>query len=325
MKKALLLAGLMLASASFATLSANDKVDKKKKKVSAPVQKVELKTPSDTLSYAAGVAITGGLDQYLAQRYNVSPEQMPSFLKGLEEGFAHRSDSTFSAYAAGIAIADQVSKQMLPNVKSQFAGSSAQINEELLLKGFLAALKKDTTFFAQPAAQKYFEAKIKAQKEAKDQANKLSGEQFLAENAKKPGVVTLPSGLQYKVLTKGTGAVPTADDKVKVVYEGRTLDGKVFDSTARHGTESDTFGVSGLIKGWTEALLLMPVGSKWEVYIPQELAYGARGAGENIAPYAALVFTLELKGIEKPKQAEPVKPAAAKKTSPKPASRKNKK
>jgi len=113
------------------------------------------------------------------------------------------------------------------------------------------------------------------------------------------------------VLVKGDGPIPKASDKVQVVYEGRTLDGKVFDATANHGKEFDEFAADRLIKGWTEALTMMPVGSKWEIYIPQDLAYGARGAGRDIAPYSALIFTLELKGIvpAAPKPAE-VAPAA---------------
>ena len=120
----------------------------------------------------------------------------------------------------------------------------------------------------------------------------------MAENKAKEGVVTLPSGLQYRIIKKGTGAIPKATDDVQVIYEGKTIDGKVFDSTAKHGTEFDTFNVGGLIKGWTEALQLMPVGSKWEIFIPYNLAYGERGAGRDIAPYSTLIFTLELKDID---------------------------
>ena len=186
---------------------------------------------------------------------------------------------------------------MLPNIQKQFKGTSADIDEDLFFKGFVDALKQDTSFMKPEAAQTYFAKKQQQLVEQRNEAVKVAGEKFLAANKKKPGVVTLPSGLQYKILVKGNGAKPGKDDQVKVVYEGRTIDGKVFDSTARHGTESDTFGVGRLIKGWTEALLLMPVGSKWEIYIPQELAYGARGAGNDIAPYSPLIFTLELQGI----------------------------
>ncbi|MCR5077203.1 MAG: FKBP-type peptidyl-prolyl cis-trans isomerase [Prevotella sp.] len=311
MKKVLTLALLVLAGASFSTVTAKDK-KKDKKKTETVEQKLELKTASDSLSYAAGMAMTRGLDGYLEQRMGVTKAQMPDFLRGLKQGIASRNDSTFAAYVAGLTICEQVQKTMLPNVTSQFEGTSEPINAEMLYAGFLAALQKDTTFFKQEGADRFFEGKQLALKAQKEAATKAEGEKFLAENKTKPGVVTLPDGLQYKVLTKGTGEIPTVNDKVTVVYEGRTLDGKVFDATSKHGTKNDTFSVGGLIKGWTEALTMMPVGSKWEVYIPQELAYGERGAGRDIAPYSALIFTLELQGIQKsePKTEKPAEDVA---------------
>jgi FKBP-type peptidyl-prolyl cis-trans isomerase FklB len=122
------------------------------------------------------------------------------------------------------------------------------------------------------------------------------GEAFLAENAKRPEVVTLESGLQYEVITKGEGNVPVAADTVKVHYQGSLLSGQVFDSSVQRG-EPATFGVTQVIAGWVEALQLMPVGSKWKLYIPQQLAYGAQGAGQAIAPYSTLVFEVELLDI----------------------------
>ena len=137
--------------------------------------------------------------------------------------------------------------------------------------------------------------------------NKAAGEAFLAANKAKPGVVTLPSGLQYKIITAGTGPKPTASDTVACNYRGTTVDGKEFDSSAKHGGPA-TFPVTGVIKGWTEALQLMPVGSKWELYIPSDLAYGERGAGADIGPASTLIFEVELVSIqpkEQPKTAEP--------------------
>ena len=121
-------------------------------------------------------------------------------------------------------------------------------------------------------------------------------------------MITLPSGLQYKVLTQGTGAVPTTSDKVQVHYEGRLIDGTVFDASRNHGDEPAEFRPTDVIKGWTEALTMMPVGSKWQVYIPFELAYGSRDAGQ-IKPYSALIFDIELVGIvgDKPAPAKAVK------------------
>jgi FKBP-type peptidyl-prolyl cis-trans isomerase FklB len=128
--------------------------------------------------------------------------------------------------------------------------------------------------------------------EAKYGPNRAEGEKFLKENAGKDSVKVTPSGLQYKVLTVGTGAIPTATQKVKVNYEGRLIDGTVFDSSYKR-KQPATFACNQVIKGWTEALTMMPVGSKWELFIPQELAYGDREAGK-IPPFSMLIFTVEL-------------------------------
>ncbi len=134
-------------------------------------------------------------------------------------------------------------------------------------------------------------------KEAKKQS--AEGELFLEENGKRAEVVTTDSGLQYEVLTKGDGAIPTDKDKVKVHYTGMLINGKVFDSSVERG-EPNVFGVTQVIKGWQEALQLMPVGSKWKVFIPQDIAYGQRGAGGGMIPaYAALIFEMELLAIER--------------------------
>jgi FKBP-type peptidyl-prolyl cis-trans isomerase FklB len=125
------------------------------------------------------------------------------------------------------------------------------------------------------------------------EANIAEGKKFLAENAARDGVVTLESGLQYEVLTAGNGATPKASDTVKVHYHGTLLSGDVFDSSVKRG-EPATFGVTQVIRGWVEALQLMPVGSKWKLFIPSELAYGAQGAGQSIAPHTTLVFEVEL-------------------------------
>ncbi|MBF0230523.1 MAG: FKBP-type peptidyl-prolyl cis-trans isomerase [Desulfamplus sp.] len=145
--------------------------------------------------------------------------------------------------------------------------------------------------------QNQMREKQMAQMQKASATNKAAGDAFLKENKTKEGVVTLPSGLQYKIITKGTGAKPTADKKVKCHYKGTTIDGKEFDSSYKRG-EPATFQVGGVIKGWTEALQLMPVGSKWMLYIPSDLAYGDSGAGGAIAPGSTLIFEVELIGIE---------------------------
>ena len=126
------------------------------------------------------------------------------------------------------------------------------------------------------------------------------GKQWLADNAKKPGVVTLPSGLQYKVITNGTGDKPSATDEVVVKYEGKLIDGTVFDSSYKRTPDTSSFRADQVIAGWTEALQLMAPGSKWELYIPQDLAYGAREMG-SIPAYSTLIFTVELLKVNKPK------------------------
>ena len=129
--------------------------------------------------------------------------------------------------------------------------------------------------------------------QAKGKEAKAEGEKFLAENKKKEGVVALPSGLQYKILTAGNGPKPKASDTVKCHYEGRLINGTVFDSSIRRNEPAE-FPVSGVIAGWVEALQLMPVGSKWQLYIPSELAYGTHGAGQSIGPNQTLIFDVEL-------------------------------
>ena len=191
---------------------------------------------------------------------------------------------------------------MLPSMKADFTDTPDSINQQLAIEGFMASLQKNTSVMTNKQAEDLFNAKRAANKAVKEEklygANRKAGEDFLAENAKKEGVVTLPSGLQYKVLTKGTGEKPQATDRVQVHYEGRLVDGTVFDASKKHGDKPLTFAANQVIKGWTEALCLMPVGSKWELYIPYQLAYGERDMG-TIKPYSALIFTVELLGIEK--------------------------
>ena len=149
---------------------------------------------------------------------------------------------------------------------------------------------------AQTIVQDFFKKQEEKQRAAAAEAGKAAreaGEKYLAENAKKEGVVTLPSGLQYKVLTEGNGKKPKATDKVKCHYEGMLIDGTLFDSSIQRG-EPATFPLNGVIAGWTEGLQLMAEGSKYRLFIPYNLGYGERGAGASIPPYAALVFDVEL-------------------------------
>ena len=186
---------------------------------------------------------------------------------------------------------------MLANVQRELTDAPDSIVTSLFYRGFTDVLTNDTTIFTMASAEKLQQEKMQVNKKAKAKKLRKAGRDFLAENGKKPGIITTPSGLQYEVLKQGDGAVPQTTDKVKVHYEGRLIDGTVFDSSIKRG-EPAVFGLNQVIKGWTEGLSLMPVGSKWRLYIPQELGYGDRQAGQ-IPPYSALIFDVELLGIEK--------------------------
>lgn len=286
---------IMMVGASFSPADAAKK-DKKKAGADAPVV---LATPSDTVSYAAGAAMTNGLLPYLQQQYQVEEAYLDDFTAAFKDAMENGIDPHKKAQLAALQIAQMVNDRMLPNAKADFEGTPDSINSKAFTQGFVAALKKDSTVFSQADAEKFF---------ADRRVNilKKGGEEFLAENSRKEGVKITPSGLQYKVLTQGTGAIPVATDEVKVNYEGHLIDGTVFDSSYTRG-EPTTFKANQVIKGWTEALTMMPVGSKWELYIPYDLAYGEQGAGRDIKPYSTLIFTVELLDIVKPE----VKPEAA--------------
>lgn len=169
-----------------------------------------------------------------------------------------------------------------------------KLNPDIIVAAFANALKGNEPLISQEVASEYFQTYYQTQIREKFQKE---GAEFLAKNKQEAGVVTLPSGLQYLVLTEGTGAKPAADSQVTVNYEGFLVDGTKFDSSIDRG-EPTTFGVNQVIKGWTEALQLMPAGSKWKLFIPYDLAYGAQGAGQLIPPYATLIFEVELLEIK---------------------------
>jgi FKBP-type peptidyl-prolyl cis-trans isomerase FklB len=307
MRKVMILALALVASASLYTADAASK--KKTKKQEAPVVvPVQLNNSSDTLSYVAGMSVTNGLIPYLVQQQGVDTAYMAEFIKGFKEVVNAGIDPKMKAYVAGLEIATQVRDRMLPGMKREFTDTPDSIVDALVFRGFSDALLNDTSLFKQAVAEELFKTLQQTNKDAKVEklwgANRDAGKKFLAENAKKEGVVTLPSGLQYKVLVKGEGDVPQVSEKVFVNYEGRLVDGTVFDASAKHGDKPSEFRPNQVIKGWTEALTMMPVGSKWQLYIPYELAYGEKEAG-NIKPFSALIFDVELVGIDRPKPETP--------------------
>jgi FKBP-type peptidyl-prolyl cis-trans isomerase FklB len=203
-----------------------------------------------------------------------------------------KTDKDKASYAVGLSVGKSLQNESIdvdPNIVAQgikdaLAGGKTLMTDDEA-KTAMATLKA--------TAQKNQEAKMQQAGEA----NKKEGDAFLAANKTKEGVVTLPSGLQYKILTVGTGPQPTAADTVVCNYKGTFLDGKEFDASSKHGGPS-TFPVRGVIKGWTEALQLMPVGSKWQLFVPADLAYGPKGYGGVIAPNTTLIFEVELLSIK---------------------------
>ncbi len=190
-------------------------------------------------------------------------------------------------------------------IAERYAEQRTQQFDTLVVEAFRAGFAQQLTYgkikIEEPLVDAILNGKFEevrhkrdAERQALAEANKAKGEAFLAENAKKDGVVSLESGLQYKVITKGSGAVPTSDARVKVHYTGRLIDGTVFDSSVERGEPFTCSTRGGVIKGWLEALQLMPVGSKWEIYIPADLAYGERGGGDKIGPNETLIFEIEL-------------------------------
>lgn len=307
MKKTLIFALLIAAGTAFAAAPSQPGNKKQKAKAAATVQKVALATPSDTLSYAAGQSFTRGLMEYVTQQLHVDSAHIGDFAAALREQLANSSDPAFTARAAAATVAQMVDDRMLTNVSKAFEGTSYSIDREKFNQGFIDAVVGDTAVMNVEAAAGHFDKVRKAEETKKNEAYKQENAAWLAANATKEGVVTLPSGLQYKVINQGTGAVAKQDDNVTVRYEGRTIDGNVFDSSYKRNPNTTSFRPNQVIKGWTEALTKMPEGSKWELYIPQELAYGARQAGQ-IKPYSTLIFTVEVVKVEA--KAEPKADAA---------------
>lgn len=290
--KALKFTVILLALLVCGNVSAAKKKTKKAKEIQ--VEKVDT-VPMAEFSYAYGIAQTNGFVNYLTQRMGVDAAYMADFLQGFDQKEMTEADKKMKARLAGMEIRQQVETQIAQQVNRQINDSIDLLDNAQFVLGFresLAGNARMTSDSAQAIANKQIEYYQQVKMEAKYGQNRIDGENYLKENSKKDSVKTTPSGLQYKVLTVGTGAIPTATQKVKVNYEGRLIDGTVFDSSYKR-KQPATFACNQVIKGWTEALTMMPVGSKWELFIPQQLAYGAREAGK-IPPFSMLIFTVEL-------------------------------
>lgn len=275
--------------------------------------KANLKSDVDSMSYAIGLTQTQGLKEYLVDRLQIDTAYMNDFIKGLNDGANAGDDKKKAAYYAGIQIGQQISTQMMPGINREVFGndSTKTISLKNFMAGFVAGTTGKNQMMDMDKAQLVSESlmrKVKAETALQEfGANKEAGEKFLAENGKKEDVKTLEveydqldgtkgkSFIQYKVIKEGSGAMPKDTSLVKVHYEGKTIDGKVFDSS--YGKEPADMRVNQVIKGFTQALVHMPEGSIWEVYIPQELAYGERQARE-IQPFSALIFKIELLNVK---------------------------
>ena len=308
MKRIVLSTLILLVAAG--TVCAQKKASKKKVAKKAKTEAAApVKIAPDTVnvkdfSYCLGVANSNGLKQYLQQQLRIDTAQyMDDFLRGFKEVANDPTNAKMKAYAAGLQIADQVMNQMLPQANKQITDNrdSAFVNQAEFLRGFLEATTNSgsvTSDSAMKVAERQMEYYHDQLMEKKYGENRIAGEKFLAENAKKDSVVTLPSGLQYKIIKAGTGEKPGENSKVEVNYEGRLIDGTVFDSSYKRNKPQE-FSVNGVVPGFSEALKLMPAGSTWEIYIPQELAYGARETRNSpIKPFSTLIFKVELISVK---------------------------
>ena len=262
----------------------------------------DLSAQIDTFSYAMGLAQTQGLKNFIMYRMGVDTLYMANFIKGLKTGIKVGDNAKKSAFYAGIQIGQQVTNQIVPGISYEVFGNEDKlINKDFFLAGFIAGVTEKNLLMhpmeAQQVAMTLMEELKNERFEQQFGDNKAQGVAFLDSIAGTEGVVKTESGLCYKVITAGKGAVPTNTDKVKVHYRGTLIDGTEFDSSYSRN-EPTTFRANQVIAGWTEALTMMPVGSKWMLYIPQELAYGSRDMG-TIKPFSTLVFEVELLEIEK--------------------------
>jgi len=254
-----------------------------------------------TTALAAAVLVVG-----LQAQQTPPAKPKPAPASPAHKSTATKSPGAKSAAPAPLALKtekDKFSYALGMNLGNSLHRQSVPVDPAILLRGLKDALAGKTLMTdddaraALKAVQTEMQKKMQETMRAAGAANKKEGDAFLATNKTKEGVTTLPSGLQYKILTAGTGPKPTATDSVVCNYRGTLINGKEFDSSYKRG-EPATFPVNGVIKGWTEALQLMPVGSKWQLFVPADLAYGDRGAGTDIGPGSTLIFEVELVSIQ---------------------------
>ena len=249
----------------------------------------------DTVNMLIGLLNANGARKYILAK-DTTDKDITIFVKGFEKGLNSEGDN--SLYMQGIEIGTNIYRQISQS-EYLFNDSTIELNVEIIKKGLIENLKGETnvTLNANEATE-WLNKIMEAKATERNKGLAAKGEEFLAENATREGIIVTESGLQYEVITMGEGEKPTAESTVKVHYHGTLIDGTVFDSSVQRG-EPIEFPLNGVIKGWTEGLQLMPIGSKFKLYIPYQLAYGERGAGELIGPCEALIFEVELLEIVK--------------------------
>ena len=284
--KSLLIVALALAVGLPASARSRKKIQEKKRPKITLLQPV----PADSFSYAMGVAQSASLRQYLLMREGVDSAYLNDAVCGLMAKYNEEAVKGKVAYAAGLKIGQMNATNVIPSLNKMATGKadSAYIDRDLFGKGLRQGVRKQPTSICEEQSL----AIIERQTAYIRQRDSIANADFLSKNKRVPGVITSKSGLQYKILKEGTGATPSDTSQVEVNYEGRLIDGTVFDSSYKRG-QSATFGCNQVIKGWTEALTMMKEGDVWELYIPYNLAYGERG-NQSIPPYATLIFKVEL-------------------------------
>ncbi len=261
----------------------------------------ELTNEADSAAFFYGSYNAKGLKDYIVRQMGLDTTYINDFYRGvLDRANIDNSTPETQAYNAGTTIGGQMESMAHEISRDYYAADPGNsLSTYIIAKSVLAALNGKNPIKPEDGQKEFNKIMNKRVKENTERlygGNRKKGDQFLIDNHGKPGVVTLADGLQYKILKEGNGPIPKATDKVKVNYEGHLLDGTEFDSSYKR-KEASTFRVNQVIKGWSEALTIMPVGSKWEIYVPYQLGYGERGNGK-IEPYSALIFTVELLGIE---------------------------
>lgn len=249
-----------------------------------------------TFSYALGVAQGESLKQYMVSQLGVDTAYVSVAIEAMNSHMSEAEQKKAAAVAAGLQIA-KINQRNLPMISKQAGGDSTFVSEAEFERGLSAAALGHGATMTRDSAMKIVEGQFRYQSET----YKAKNIAWLANNKKQKGVVTLPSGLQYKIVTKGTGAIATDSTEVEVNYEGKLIDGTVFDSSYKRG-KAATFRPDQVIKGWKEALTLMPEGSIWELYIPSELGYGERGQGATIPGNSTLIFTVEVMKVKSSKK-----------------------